>query len=47
VVLALFLSWTGLSERQIGLLFTLPLAGDAGISFWLTTMAIVSAADGR
>ena len=39
VVLALYLSEVGLSERQIGLLFTLTLAGDAGISLWLTTTA--------
>ena len=39
VVLALYLAQAGLSERQIGLLFTLTLAGDAGISLWLTTSA--------
>jgi MFS family permease len=39
VVLALYLTQAGLSERQIGLLFTLTLAGDAGISLWLTTTA--------
>jgi MFS family permease len=39
VVLALYLAETGLSEKQIGLLFTLTLAGDAGISLWLTTSA--------
>jgi MFS family permease len=39
VVLALYLSQTGLSETQIGLLFSLTLAGDAGISLWLTTSA--------
>lgn len=39
VILALYLSETGLSEKQIGLLFTLTLAGDAGISLWLTTRA--------
>jgi len=31
VVLALYLAQVGLTERQIGLLFTLTLAGDAGI----------------
>jgi MFS family permease len=39
VVLALYLAQAGLSEKQIGLLFTLTLAGDAGISLWLTTSA--------
>lgn len=39
VVLALYLSRVGLSEGQIGLLFSLTLAGDAGISLWLTTSA--------
>jgi MFS family permease len=39
VVLALYLATAGLSEKQIGLLFTLTLAGDAGISLWLTTSA--------
>jgi MFS family permease len=39
VVLALYLAQTGLSEQQIGLLFTLTLAGDAGVSLWLTTSA--------
>ncbi|HET7144845.1 MAG TPA: MFS transporter [Anaerolineales bacterium] len=39
VVLALYLSETGLTEKLIGLLFTLTLAGDAGISLWLTTSA--------
>jgi MFS family permease len=39
IVLALYLVQVGLSERQIGLLFTLTLAGDAGISLWLTTSA--------
>ena len=39
VVLALYLSETGLAETQIGLLFTLTLVGDAGISLWLTTSA--------
>ena len=39
VVLALYLAETGLDERQIGLLFTLTLAGDAAITLWLTTSA--------
>src|SRR5512146_2143718 len=39
VVLALYLSEAGLSEGQIGLLFTLTLVGDAVISLWLTTSA--------
>jgi MFS family permease len=39
VVLALYLAQAGLAERQIGLLFTLTLAGDAGITLWLTTSA--------
>jgi MFS family permease len=39
VVLALYLVQAGLDEKQVGLLFTLTLAGDAGISLWLTTSA--------
>jgi len=39
VILALYLTQAGLSEKMIGLLFTLTLAGDAGISLWLTTSA--------
>jgi MFS family permease len=39
VVLALYLAQTGMSERMIGLLFSLTLAGDVGISLWLTTSA--------
>lgn len=39
VVLALYLTETGFDEKQVGLLFTLTLAGDAGISLWLTTHA--------
>ena len=39
VVLALYLAEAGMSEGQIGLLFTLTLAGDAAISLWLTTSA--------
>jgi MFS family permease len=38
-VLALYLSVIGLSEEEIGLLFTLTLIGDAGISLWITTSA--------
>jgi len=39
VIFALYLAQVGLPEQQIGLLFTLTLAGDAGISLWLTTSA--------
>jgi MFS family permease len=39
VVLALYLHEVGLSEGRIGLLFTLTLFGDAGISLWITTTA--------
>ena len=39
VILALYFARLGLPEGQIGLLFTLTLAGDAGISLWLTTSA--------
>lgn len=39
VVLALYLIQVGLSEKVVGLIFTLTLAGDAGISLWLTTSA--------
>src|SRR5438105_11859485 len=39
VVLVLYLSAVGLSEGQIGLLLTLTLLGDTGISLWLTTTA--------
>ncbi len=39
VILALYLAETGLTEGQIGLLFTLTLAGDAVISLLLTTSA--------
>ena len=39
VVLALYLSELALTGAQIGLLFTLTLAGDAGISLWITTTA--------
>jgi MFS family permease len=39
VVLALYLHELGLNGSQIGLLFTLTLAGDAGVSLWITTTA--------
>ncbi len=39
VVLALYLHETGLTDALIGLLFTLTLAGDAGVSLWITTTA--------
>jgi MFS family permease len=39
VVLALYLAQAGLNDKQIGLLFTLTLAGDAVITLWLTTSA--------
>lgn len=39
VILALYLAEIGLSEGQIGLLFTFTLVGDALISLWLTTSA--------
>jgi MFS family permease len=39
VVLALYLHETGLTGAQIGLLFTCTLAGDAGITLWITTTA--------
>ncbi len=39
VILALYLVQAGLREQQVGLLFTLTLAGDAVISLWLTTSA--------
>jgi len=39
VVLALYLHEAGLSGPAIGLLFTLTLFGDAGISLWITTTA--------
>jgi MFS family permease len=39
VVLALYLAQLGLSESQIGLLFTLTLLGDAIVSLWITTSA--------
>src|SRR4030042_3760204 len=39
VVLALYLAQRGLTEGKIGLLLTLTLGGDAGITLWLTTTA--------
>ena len=39
VILALYLVQVGLSEKLIGLLFSLTLAGDVGVSLWLTTSA--------
>ena len=39
VILALYLHEVGLGGGQIGLLFTLTLAGDAGVSLWITTTA--------
>lgn len=39
VVLALYLAQVGLSEQAVGLLLTLTLVGDAGISLWITTSA--------
>lgn len=39
VVLALYLAQIGFGEQAIGLLLTLTLVGDAGISLWITTIA--------
>jgi MFS family permease len=39
VILALYLAQVGLSEADIGILFSLTLAGDAVVSLWLTTSA--------
>lgn len=39
VVLALYLEQVGLSEQAIGVLLTLTLVGDAGISLWITISA--------
>jgi MFS family permease len=39
VILALYLAENGLDEKQIGLLLSLTLAGDAVITLWLTTSA--------
>jgi hypothetical protein len=38
VILALYLAETGFDEKQIGLLFTLTLMGDAGILFGIPTL---------
>lgn len=39
LILALYLAQVGLTDQQIGLLFSLTLAGDAAVSLWLTTSA--------
>ena len=39
VVLVLYLASAGLTEKEIGLLLTFTLAGDAAISLWITTSA--------
>jgi len=39
VVLALYLASAGFSDQAIGMLLTVTLIGDAGISLWLTTSA--------
>ncbi len=39
VILALYLAAVGLSAKEIGLLFTLTLLGDALVSLWITTRA--------
>ena len=39
VVLALYLIETGFTESQVGLIFTMTLAGDVGITLWITTFA--------
>src|SRR5665647_2807553 len=39
LTLALYLAQVGLTDLQIGLLFSLTLAGDAAVSLWLTTSA--------
>jgi MFS family permease len=39
VVLVLYLAAAGLSEKEIGLLLSLTLVGDAAISLWITTSA--------
>ncbi len=39
IILVLYLAQIGLSDRQIGLLLTLTLAGDTAISLWITTTA--------
>jgi MFS family permease len=39
VVLVLYLASAGLTEKEIGLLLSLTLAGDAAVSLWITTSA--------
>lgn len=39
LLLALYLAQVGLTDQQIGWLFSLTLAGDAAVSLWLTTFA--------
>ncbi len=39
VILVLYLLQVGLAESSVGILFSLTLAGDAGITLWLTTSA--------
>src|SRR5438067_9939634 len=39
IVLVLYLTEVGLSKGEIGVLLTLTLLGDTGISLWLTTTA--------
>ncbi len=39
VVLALYLAQVGLAEQQIGVLLSLTLLGDAGVTLWITTSA--------
>jgi MFS family permease len=39
IVLALYLIQIGIDEKAVGLIFSLTLVGDAGISLWLTTTA--------
>jgi MFS family permease len=39
VILVLYLAEVGLSEREIGVLLTMTLLGDTGISLWITTRA--------
>ncbi|MBI3468240.1 MAG: MFS transporter [Planctomycetes bacterium] len=39
VMLVLYLAEVGLSEQEIGLLLTMTLIGDTGISLWITTRA--------
>ncbi len=39
VVLALYLIESGFTEGEVGLIFTLTLAGDVGITLWITTFA--------